>query len=214
MVMRTIANIMLVMLLIGGAAMVHAENTATGAGLQSGRLEKATFAGGCFWCMQPPFDKLKGVVSTTVGYAGGHTKDPTYEEVSSGRTGHAESIEVLYDPLQVSYDQLLDVFWHNVDPTAKDRQFVDVGSQYRSAIFYHNEEQHRLALASKERLARSGKFGTRPIVTEIVPAGMFYPAEDYHQKYYQKNGVRYKFYRFNSGRDQFLDKTWGAGPKE
>jgi len=212
--MRTIAKIILIMLMIGGATMARTENTTAGTGPLSGKLEKATFAGGCFWCMQPPFDKQAGVVSTTVGYTGGRTKDPTYEEVSSGRTGHAEAIEVLYDPAQVSYDRLLDVFWHNVDPTVKDRQFVDVGSQYRAAIFYHNEEQHRLALASKEKLARSGKFGTRPILTEIVPVGPFYPAEEYHQNYYKKNGVRYKFYRFNSGRDQFLERAWGTDNKE
>lgn len=172
------------------------------------KLEKATFAGGCFWCMEPPFDKLKGVVSTTSGYAGGHKENPTYEEVSAGGTGHTETVEVLYDPSQVTYEELLDVFWKNIDPTAKDRQFVDVGSQYRAAIFYHSEEQKRLAEASKKKLAESGAFD-RPIVTEISPAGKFWPAEEYHQDYYQKNPVRYKFYRYNSGRDQFLEKKWG-----
>ncbi|HAR45534.1 MAG: peptide-methionine (S)-S-oxide reductase [Nitrospirae bacterium GWC2_57_13] len=171
-------------------------------------LEKATFAGGCFWCMEPPFHKLKGVVSTNSGYAGGLKDNPTYEEVSAGGTGHTEAVEVLYDPAQVTYEQLLDVFWKNIDPTAKDRQFVDLGSQYRAAIFYHNEDQKRLAEASKKKLAKSGIFD-RPIVTEISPAGKFWPAEEYHQDYYTKNPVRYKFFRYNSGRDQFLEKAWG-----
>ncbi len=178
-----------------------------------GNYEKATFAGGCFWCMESPYEKLKGVVSVTVGYTGGHTENPTYEEVSSGMTGHAESVEIVYDPAQISYTALLDVFWHNVDPTTKDREFVDVGNQYRTVIFYHSEEQKRLAEESKQKLDASGKFG-KPIVTEIVPAGKFYPAEDYHQDYYKKNPARYKFYRFNSGRDQYLDRIWGKDRKE
>ncbi len=177
------------------------------------RYEKATFAGGCFWCMEEPFDKLKGVISVTVGYTGGHTENPTYEEVSSGTTGHAESVEILYDPAQIGYAKLLDVFWHNIDPTTRDREFVDVGTQYRTAIFSHSEEQKRLAEESKRKLDASGRFG-KPIVTEIVPAGKFYPAEDYHQHYYKKNPVRYKFYRFNSGRDQYLDRIWGKDRKE
>ncbi len=180
----------------------------------SPKLDKATFAGGCFWCIQPPFDRLKGVVSTVVGYTGGNKKDPTYEDVLSGTTGHAESIEIVFDPAQVMYPELLDLFWRNVDPTTQDRQFVDVGDQYRTAIFFHSEEQRKLAVASKEKMERSGEFGNKPIVTEIVPASTFYPAEEYHQKYYQKNGVRYKFYRINSGRDQYLEKTWGKGAKE
>ena len=191
--------------------MANAEDKTAGA---APKLEKATFAGGCFWCMQPPFDKLKGVVSTIVGYTGGQKVNPTYEQVSAGATGHAESIEVTYDPARVSYAELLDVFWRNIDPTARDRQFVDVGNQYRAAVFYHNEEQRTLALESKEKLEKSGKFGSKAIVTEIVPAATFYPAEDYHQKYYQKSGVRYKFYRFNSGRDQFLKKIWGKAGEE
>jgi peptide-methionine (S)-S-oxide reductase len=171
-------------------------------------LAKATFAGGCFWCMEPPFDKLDGVISTTSGYTGGQTKNPSYEEVSSGVTGHAESVEVVFDPTKVSYTQLLEVFWHNIDPLTPDAQFCDHGSQYRTAIFYHNEEQKRLAEASKQQIAQSGRL-TQPIVTEIVPAGEFYPAEEYHQDYYQKNPVRYKFYRYNCGRDQVLEKIWG-----
>ena len=171
--------------------------------------EKATFAGGCFWCMELPFDKLPGVISTTAGYTGGTETNPTYNEVSAGKTGHAEAIQVVYDPSRVSYSELLDVFWRNIDPTQPDGQFVDIGRQYRSAIFYHNEEQKRLAEASREKLEQSGKFG-RKIVTEIVPATAFYPAEEYHQDYYQKNPIRYKFYRHGSGRDQFLEKTWGS----
>jgi len=171
-------------------------------------LAKATFAGGCFWCMEPPFDKLNGVVSTTSGYTGGSKTDPTYEEVSSGGTGHAESVEVLYDPSKVSYEQLLDVFWRNVDPTVRNRQFCDVGEQYRTAIFTHDETQKRLAEASKAALEKSRPF-KEGIVTEIVPAGRFYPAEEYHQDYYKKNPVRYKFYRYNCGRDQRLEQLWG-----
>jgi len=174
--------------------------------------EVATFAGGCFWCMEPPFDELLGVESTTSGYTGGKEEDPTYEQVSSGATGHAEAVWVVYDPRKVSYEKLLDVFWRNIDPTAVDRQFVDVGRQYRSAIFYHDDQQKRLAETSRDRLAASGRF-KGPIVTEIVPAGPFYPAEEYHQDYYRKNPIRYQWYRWGSGRDQFLEKVWGAERK-
>ena len=174
----------------------------------SGGTEKATFAGGCFWCMEAPFEKLKGVLSVTSGYTGGHTENPKYEEVSSGRTGHAEAVEVLYDPSQITYARLLDVFWRNIDPTTKDRQFVDVGSQYRTAIFYHSDDQHLQAEESKKELEASGRFG-KPIVTEIVPAGKFWPAEEYHQDYYKKSAARDKFYRVNAGRDQYLDRIWG-----
>lgn len=177
-------------------------------GTKSAETEKATFAGGCFWCMQPPFDKLKGVLSTTVGFAGGTEEDPTYERVSSGKTGHAEAVEMVFDPSQVSYAELLDVFWKNVDPTTPHRQFTDIGTQYRTAIFYQSEEQKRLAAASKEKLDESSRYA-KPIVTEIVPVSMFYPAEEYHQKYYLKNPIRYKIYRFGSGRDSYLQKIWG-----
>jgi peptide-methionine (S)-S-oxide reductase len=177
-------------------------------GMAADNLEKATFAGGCFWCMEPAFDKIPGVVSVTAGYTGGHKKDPTYEEVSAGGTGHAESVEVIYDPSKVTYEELLTVFWHTIDPTTKDRQFCDSGHQYRSAIFYHNEEQHRLALLSKERLEKTKTF-KEPIVTEIVKSSEFYPAEEYHQHYYQKNPIRYKFYRYRCGRDQRLKELWG-----
>lgn len=179
------------------------------AAVSSSDLAIATFAGGCFWCMEPPFDELQGVVSTTSGYTGGRTKDPTYEEVSSGSTGHAEAVQVRYDPKKVSYEKLLEVFWRNVDPLTANRQFCDGGSQYRSAIFYHHAEQQRLAENSKRAL--DARFD-RPIVTEIVPAGAFYPAEDYHQDYYKKNPVRYKVYRWNCGRDQRLEQVWEKAP--
>ncbi len=172
------------------------------------RLEKATFAGGCFWCMESPFDKLDGVVSVTVGYTGGRTANPTYEQVSSGGTGHAESVEIVFDPAKIGYERLLDVFWHNVDPTTPDRQFCDVGTQYRTAIFYHGEAQKRLAEASKRALEASGRFPGR-IATEIVPAGPFWPAEEYHQHYYRKNPIRYDFYRYSCGRDRRLEELWG-----
>ena len=172
------------------------------------RLEKATFAGGCFWCMEDPFDKLPGVVSVTAGYTGGHLKNPTYKEVSAGATGHAEAVQIVYDPRKVSYEKLLDIFWHNIDPTAKDRQFCDKGNQYRSGIFYHTEEQRRLAEQSKEELKKNKPFKD-PIVTEIVPAAGFYPAEDYHQHYYKKNPLRYQYYRYTCGRDERLQELWG-----
>ena len=172
-------------------------------------FEKATFAGGCFWCMQPPFDELVGVISTTVGYTGGKEENPTYEQVSSGRTGHAEAIEILYDPSKISYSQLLEVFWRNIDPTTINRQFSDYGTQYRTAIFYHDEEQKRLAKKSKEQLQKSGRFN-KEIVTEITPASAYYKAEEYHQKYYLKNPIRYKLYRVGSGRDDFLKSIWGS----
>lgn len=172
-------------------------------------LEKATFAGGCFWCMEHPFDGLSGVISVTSGYTGGQKKNPTYEEVSAGWTGHAESVQVIYDPAKVTYERLLNIFWHNIDPTTKDRQFCDSGHQYRSAIFFHNEEQHRSALESKALLGKNKTF-KGPVVTEIVQATEFYPAEDYHQHYYKKNPIRYKFYRTSCGRDYRLKELWGS----
>jgi peptide-methionine (S)-S-oxide reductase len=160
----------------------------------------ATFAGGCFWCMEPPYDALPGVISTTSGYMGGTKKNPSYEEVSSGTTGHAEVVQVAYDPKKVNYD-----------PTVRDRQFCDIGSQYRTAIFYHTEEQKRLAEASKGMLAKTKPFRD-DIVTPVVPAGEFWPAEDYHQDFYVKNPVRYKFYRTGCGRDARLKQLWGSAP--
>jgi peptide-methionine (S)-S-oxide reductase len=175
----------------------------------AGRAAEATFAGGCFWCMEAPFDKLPGVISVTVGYTGGSLKNPTYEQVSAGGSGHAESVRILFDPARISYAMLLDIFWHNIDPTVKDRQFCDRGSQYRSAIFYYGEEQRREAEASKAALEKSKPFKA-PVVTEIVPAGTFYPAEEYHQHYYKKNPIRYKFYRGGCGRDARLKELWGS----
>lgn len=169
---------------------------------------KATFAGGCFWCMEGPFDKLDGVFSTTSGYIGGHKKNPTYREVSAGTTGHTEAVEVIYDPKKVTYQKLLDVFWVNIDPTVKDRQFCDHGSQYRSGIFYHGEEQKQLAEASKQKLEKDKPFQGM-IYTEVTAATKFYPAEDYHQDYYTKNPIRYKFYRYSCGRDKRLAELWG-----
>ncbi len=166
----------------------------------------AIFAGGCFWCMEPPFDKLPGVISTTSGYTGGRIKNPTYEQTSAGGTGHAEAIEVRYDPGKISYAKLVDVFWHNIDPFAVDRQFCDAGSQYRSGIFPTSAAQRRVAEASKREVAARLK---QPIATEITDATAFYPAETYHQDYYKKNPVRYKYYRFNCGRDARLAEVWG-----
>jgi len=169
----------------------------------------ATFAGGCFWCMEPPYDVLPGVISTTSGYMGGSRRNPTYEEVSSGATGHAEVVQVAYDPGKVSYEKLLEVFWKNIDPTVRDRQFCDIGSQYRAGIFYHTEEQKRLAEASKAALMKAKPFKD-DIVTPVVAAGEFWPAEDYHQDFYVKNPVRYKFYRTGCGRDARLKQLWGS----
>jgi methionine-S-sulfoxide reductase len=206
--MKKLMLLLMAMLFLGGMNMAHAGEQGKGPTAVPQKKETATFAGGCFWCMEPPFEKLKGVDAVISGYTGGHTENPKYEEVSAGTTGHAEAVEVHYDPAQITYAELLDVFWRNIDPTTRDRQFVDSGSQYRTAIFYHNEEQKRLAEESKKKLDASGRFG-KPIVTEIVPAGKFYPAEEYHQDYYKKSATRYKFYRFNSGRDQYLERIWG-----
>lgn len=171
-------------------------------------LRKATFAGGCFWCTEADFEKLPGVVKVISGYTGGNKENPTYEEVSSGRTGHVEAVQVYYDPRKITYEELLDYFWKHIDPTDGGGQFVDRGSQYRSVIFYHDEEQKRLAEKSKEALSKSGKFN-KPIATEIVKFTKFYEAEDYHQDYYKTHSLRYKYYRYESGRDQFLKKAWG-----
>ena len=174
-------------------------------------LQEAYFAGGCFWCMQYAFDKVKGVKKTVVGYTGGQVANPTYEDVSGGTTGHAESIEVVYDPAEVTYAQLLDVFWHNVDPTAVNRQFADEGSQYRTEIWYRNEAEQKAAQDSKVALGKSGKFD-KPIATRIDQLGAFYPAEDYHQEYYQKNTFHFNAYEIGSGRAGFLKRNWGTEP--
>jgi peptide methionine sulfoxide reductase msrA/msrB len=207
--MKKLLLILASFLAIGLTGIAHADDTAVKSQPQGSNLEVATFAGGCFWCIQPPFDKLNGVVKTTVGFTGGTEKDPTYKQVSYGLTGHAESIEIVYDPTKVTYEKLLDVYWMNIDPTDSGGQFVDRGKQYRPAIFYHNEAQKKSAEASKERLEKSGRFD-RPIVVEIVEATEFYPAEDYHQKFYLKDPITYKRYRAGSGRDQFIEEHWGA----
>jgi methionine-S-sulfoxide reductase len=170
----------------------------------------AIFAGGCFWCIQPAFDKAKGVVKTAVGYCGGTEPNPTYQLVSSEKTSYRESIEITYDPAKISYEQLLDIYWRQIDPTQTDGQFTDIGPSYRAAIFYGNEQEKKIAEASKEKLARSGKFNKR-IVTEILPAMKFYPAEAYHQKYYQQNPEHFEAFEKGSGRVSFQKKTW-SGP--
>jgi peptide-methionine (S)-S-oxide reductase len=169
----------------------------------------ATFAGGCFWCMEPPYDKIPGVIATTSGYMGGKKRHPTYEEVSAGITGHTEVVQVAYDPSKVSYEKLLEVFWRNIDPTVKDKQFCDEGSQYRTAIFVHDDTQLKAAEASKATLEKTKPFKD-PIVTPIQLAGEFWAAEDYHQDYYIKNPVRYSYYRTGCGRDARLKQLWGA----
>jgi peptide methionine sulfoxide reductase msrA/msrB len=184
------------------------ENVAKDKTYDETKLNKATFAGGCFWCTESDFEKIDGVVEAISGYTGGDEKNPTYAQVSSGMTGHTEAVQVLYDPEKVTYADLLEVFWRLMDPTDAGGQFVDRGSQYRPAIFYHNEEQRLLAERSRQKLEQSGRFD-KPVVTEIVALGQFYPAEAYHQDYYKKNAIRYKFYRFGSGRDQFLNRAWG-----
>jgi methionine-S-sulfoxide reductase len=189
-------RLFLILTLCGLAASVRAES------------RTAIFAGGCFWCMQEPFDQVKGVTGTVVGYTGGSKEDANYTAVSAHKTQHREAVEITYDPAQISYDQLLNVFWHNINPTQADGQFHDIGLSYQAAIYCGNEAEKKLAEASKEKLAKSGRFD-RPIVTEILPAQPFYPAEDYHQKYYEKNPGAYEAYHIGSGRVSYLDKIWG-----
>lgn len=176
----------------------------------SAQTAKATFAGGCFWCMEPPFDELNGVISTTSGYIGGKTKNPTYEQVSTGNTGHTEALQIVYDPKKITYEKLLEVFWRNIDPLASDGQFCDLGSQYRSGIFFHDANQK--SAAEKSKKAVQARF-RQPVATEITAATAFYPAEDYHQDYYKKNPVRYKLYSHGCGRAQRLEEVWGAVKK-
>ena len=197
--MRFPAGILLSLALITGA-------TAQSPPAPAPTTATATFAGGCFWCTEADFDKVEGVISTTSGFIGGMVVNPTYEQVVTGRTGHTEAVEIVYNPAAVSYEQLLEVFWKNHDPLAKDRQFCDRGNQYRPGIFYHNDEQRRLAEASKQKYQARFK---QPIQTEITAATTFYKAEEYHQDYYKKNPVRYQFYRFNCGRDARLEELWG-----
>jgi len=198
--LKPVARVAVIFLILGGLA--HGAASSRG-GMP---LAKATFAGGCFWCMEPPYDELEGVISTISGYTGGTKKNPTYEQVSAGTTGHTEAVEITYDPKKVSYEKLLDVFWRNIDPLTANAQFCDSGSQYRSGVFYHDQTQKTLAEASKKRVQSRFK---QPIVTEIVQASEFYPAEDYHQDYYKKNPIRYKFYRYSCGRDKRLQELWG-----
>ncbi len=195
--------LMAFVLVIGGFGVSVGSETA------GNELAKATFAGGCFWCMEEVFEEVEGVVSVVSGYTGGRKADPSYPEVSAGWTGHAEAIEIQFDPTKVSYGRLLEVFWRNVDPTTPDRQFCDRGNQYRTAVFYHDEDQRRLVLESKLKVERTKRF-QEPIVTEIAAASTFYVAEEYHQDFYKKNPIRYKFYKFNCGRTQRLEELWGT----
>jgi len=206
--MKTVTGIFFgIAALAGVAVAAPVDGQAITASKEATMTAKAIFAGGCFWCMEPPFEKLDGVQTVISGYIGGNKENPTYQEVAAGWTGHAEAVEITYDPARITYDRLLEVFWMNIDPTDSGGQFVDRGSQYRSAIFYLNDEQKQLAKASREKLDQSGRF-SRKIVTEIVPATRFYPAESYHQDYYKESPVRYQFYRYNSGRDQFIRSYW------
>ncbi|OGT44677.1 MAG: peptide-methionine (S)-S-oxide reductase [Gammaproteobacteria bacterium RIFCSPHIGHO2_12_FULL_37_34] len=172
----------------------------------SSKTAVAIFAGGCFWCTQADFDKVPGVIKTIVGYTGGDVANPTYEQVSRGGTGHYESVQILYDPAKVSYQQLLDIFWHSTDPTDTEGQFCDKGDQYKAVIFYQDQQQKELAFASRKKLVDAGRFSH--VATQILPAKTFYPAEEYHQKYYKKNPIRYHFYRYQCGRDQRLQALW------
>jgi len=187
---------------VGGAEMAHAQSTRPTA--------TAVFAGGCFWCMEPPYDQLEGVLETTSGFAGGDVVNPTYNQVVAGRTGHLEVVQVTYDPAVVNYARLLEVFWVNIDPLDGEGQFCDRGQHYTSAIFYQTEDERRVAEAGRQELIRSGRFGSQEIQTTIRPLNAFYPAEEYHQNYYQKNPVRYRFYRNACGRDRRLRELWGS----
>ena len=206
---KSISRIILLAVIgISGLGLLQAQPSAPAAKVKPAVTAVATFAGGCFWCMEGPFDVLDGVISTTSGYTGGTKKDPTYQEVSAGRTGHTEAVQIVYDPAKVTYEKLLDVFWRNIDPTVANRQFCDSGSQYRSGIFYHNDVQKKAADASKLALDKSKPF-KGAIVTEITAATEFYAAEEYHQDYYLKNPVRYRYYRQGCGRDARLKELWG-----
>ena len=199
----------LFLLLMSLSFAIEANESSYNIGLkESDTMEKATFAGGCFWCMESPFEKLDGVIEVISGYTGGHKESPTYEEVSSGTTGHVEAIQISYDSSKITYKELLDVYWRQIDPTDAGGQFVDKGSQYKSVIFYHNEEQRNLAEESKRELEKLGKYN-KPIVTEIVKASKFYKAEEYHQDYYKRCPIKYQFYRHSSGRDKYLKEKWG-----
>src|SRR5205809_3897806 len=210
--MSKIPNMKRLFLLLIGSAVLSGTSVIADAPQNSSvaTTKTAVFAGGCFWCIQPAFDKAKGVIKTVVGYSGGTEPNPTYELVSSEKTGYRESIEITYDPTRISYDQLLDIYWRQIDPTQADGQFTDIGPSYRAAIFYNNSEERKIAEASKEKLALSGKFD-KSIVTEILPAMKFYPAEAYHQKYYEQNPEHFEAFEKGSGRASFEKKTWGPG---
>ncbi len=203
--MKTLFGGLLLMLLLAVDSNASPQPGAVAGG------EQAILAGGCFWCVQADFEKLSGVLAVESGYTGGHVPNPTYAQVSAGGTGHAEAVRVWFDPVRISYAQLLDFFWHHIDPTVQDRQFCDIGDQYRSAIFYLNENQRRIAAASKAALQRSGRLPQ--VYTEITAAGAFYPAEEYHQDYYRKNPLRYRFYRASCGRDARVAQVWGTPSK-
>jgi peptide methionine sulfoxide reductase msrA/msrB len=205
--------VVLLSLITIGCNMSKADKSDHPIDLNNPNYQKATFAGGCFWCMQPPYDDLNGVISTTVGYTGGEKPNPTYEEVCTGRTGHAEAVQIVFDSTKIGYEDLLQVFWRNINPTDPYGQFADKGSQYRTAIFYHDEKQKELAEKSKKELGASGKFDD-PIVTEILAFSIFYPAEEYHQEFYKNNPLRYNSYKMGSGRAGFLKKKWGEKEKE
>ena len=200
--------LLLVLCVVVTGTVTARENMTTGPAITDANIQKAVFAGGCFWCMEADFDKVDGVIRTVSGYAGGHVANPTYRQVSAGGTGHAESVEVTFDTNRVSYAELLQHYWRDIDPTTPNRQFCDTGNQYRTVIFTESEEQKKIALQSKAMLEKTKPF-TAPIVTEIVKLKTFYPAETYHQNYYQKNPLRYKFYRYTCGRDQRLEELWG-----
>jgi peptide methionine sulfoxide reductase msrA/msrB len=206
--------IIVTIVILFGAIIVGFQNTtkqtsekSTTMNDENSNLKIATVAGGCFWCVESDFEKVDGVIKAVSGYTGGQMKNPTYKEVSAGGTGHVEAVQVFYDPTIITYKELLDVFWKHVDPTDPGGQFVDRGAQYRTAIFYHDDDQRRIALASKKELDESGRY-SKPITTEIIVFSKFYEAEEYHQDYYKKSALRYKFYRYNSGRDQFLETVW------
>lgn len=201
---HAVLSLLTVAVLLIGAGTIQSTSQAA----SDPTLSKAYFAGGCFWCMEEAFEKVEGVLSATSGYMGGTVSNPTYEEVSAGRTGHAESVEVVYDPVKVSYQKLLDAFWKNIDPITPNAQFCDHGSQYRSAIFFQTDEEKRASNTSKQTIEQSRRF-KEPIVTQITMAPQFYPAEEYHQDFYKKNPVRYKFYKYNCGRAQRLEDLWG-----
>ena len=204
---RALAVFAALTLLAFGGLGLAADTPATGAAPGTKAAATAIFAGGCFWCVEADFDKLPGVIATESGYTGGTTRNPSYYQVSAGGTGHTEAVRVTYDPAKVSYSKLVEYFWRHIDPTVKDRQFCDVGTQYRSAIFWQNEAERKVAEASRDALVKSGRF--KHVYTEIAAASAFYSAEEYHQDYYKKNPIRYNYYRFGCGRDARVHEVWG-----